>query len=69
MTNIRRIARTGAGNARLILVAVAAYQNLDRVLAQFQEFCVVTESVRDGIEVIARVEDANGLRLRAREAG
>lgn len=45
------------------------YQNLDRVLAQFQEFCVVTESVRDGIEVIARVEDANGLRLRAREAG
>jgi hypothetical protein len=39
------------------------------VLAQFQEFCVVTESVRDGIEVIARVEDANGLRLRAREAG
>lgn len=45
------------------------YRNLDRVLAQFEEFCVVTQSVRDGIEVTTRVEDANGLRLRARDAG
>jgi uncharacterized OsmC-like protein len=44
-----------------------SYQRLDRVLAQFEDFCVVTESVRQGVEVITRVEDANGLRLRARE--
>jgi uncharacterized OsmC-like protein len=45
-----------------------SYHNLDRILAQFEEFCIVTQSVREGIEVSARIEDANGLRLRARPA-
>jgi uncharacterized OsmC-like protein len=41
------------------------YRNLDRILTQFEEFCVVTQSVREGIEVTTRIEDGNGLRLRA----
>lgn len=45
------------------------YRNLDRILAQFEEFCIVTQSVREGIEVTTRIEDANGLRLRALPAG
>jgi uncharacterized OsmC-like protein len=68
--------RNEAGRWRIPRATVAlhlpegaeTYRNLDRVLAQFEEFCVVTQSVRDGIEVTTRVEDANGLRLRARKA-
>lgn len=48
--------------------AAGHYLNLDRILAQFEEFCVVTQSVREGIEVTTRVEDRNGLRLKVREA-
>lgn len=45
------------------------YRNLDRILAQFEEFCVVTQSVREGIDVTTRIEDGNGLRLRALATG
>lgn len=38
----------------------ADYQNLDRILAQFEQFCVVTESVRHGVEVAVSVADAQG---------
>lgn len=38
----------------------ADYQHLDRVLAQFEEFCVVTQSVRQGIEVDVSVVDQDG---------
>ncbi len=38
-------------------------QMLDRVLAQFEEFCVVTQSVRAGIAVDVRVFDADGTLL------
>jgi organic hydroperoxide reductase OsmC/OhrA len=38
----------------------ATLQHLDRVLAQFEDFCVVTESVRQGITVDVNVYDANG---------
>jgi organic hydroperoxide reductase OsmC/OhrA len=38
----------------------ADVQHLDRCLAQFEDFCVVTESVRHGIAVGVRVVDANG---------
>lgn len=36
-----------------------AHQQLDRILAQFEDFCVVTQSVRDGIEVevVVRLAD------------
>ncbi len=37
----------------------ASVQHLDRCLAQFEDFCVVTESVRHGIAVGVRVVDAN----------
>jgi len=36
------------------------YQHLDRVLEQFEEFCVVTQSVRKGIDVQVTVKDAHG---------
>jgi organic hydroperoxide reductase OsmC/OhrA len=38
----------------------AAIQHFDRCLAQFEDFCVVTESVRHGIPVGVRVVDASG---------
>jgi organic hydroperoxide reductase OsmC/OhrA len=36
------------------------YQHLDRVLAQFEDFCVVTQSVRQGIDVQVTVKDVHG---------
>ena len=36
----------------------ATFQHMDRCLAQFEDFCVVTESVRQGIPVQVRVVDA-----------
>ncbi len=36
------------------------YQHLDRVLQQFEAFCTVTESVRQGIDVEVTVKDAHG---------
>ena len=38
----------------------AAYQQLPRILEQFEEFCVVTQSVRAGIDVQVTVKDGNG---------
>jgi hypothetical protein len=38
----------------------AAVQHLGRCLEQFEDFCVVTESVRHGIPVGVRVVDAQG---------
>lgn len=37
-----------------------AHQHLDRILEQFEQFCVVTQSVRDGIDVAVTVKDAHG---------
>lgn len=36
---------------------------LDRTLAQYEDFCVVTQSVRAAIPVAARVFDSNGTQL------
>lgn len=36
------------------------YRHLDRVFAQFEDFCIVTQSVRQGIEVDVSVRDAHG---------
>ena len=38
----------------------ADYKGLERVLAQFEDFCVVTQSVRQGIEVDVEVLDGEG---------
>lgn len=51
--------------ARLTLGVVAAeLQHLDRVLAQFENFCTVTESIRQGIPVTVSVFDASGAQLK-----
>jgi organic hydroperoxide reductase OsmC/OhrA len=41
----------------------AAVQHLQRCLEQFEDFCVVTESVRQGIAVGVRVVDAGGTQV------
>ena len=38
----------------------ADYRDLERVIAQFEEFCVVTQSVRDGIDIEVTVRDGHG---------
>lgn len=38
----------------------ADYHHLERVLAQFEEFCIVTQSVRQGVEVEVSVVDGEG---------
>ena len=40
--------------------AAAEMKSLDRVLGQFEEFCIVTQSVRAGIAVDVRVIDREG---------
>jgi organic hydroperoxide reductase OsmC/OhrA len=37
-----------------------AHAQLDRILAQFEQFCIVTQSVREGIDVQVTVKDAHG---------
>lgn len=39
--------------------------DVDRALAQFEDFCIVTESVRAGIPVAVRVHDHTGTELYA----
>lgn len=41
----------------------AAHASLERILAQFENFCVVTESVRHGVEVSVSITDADGVQL------
>ncbi|MGX5730206.1 OsmC family protein [Pseudoxanthomonas beigongshangi] len=43
--------------------AAEAHQSLDRLLAQFENFCTVTESVRHGVDVSVSVRDADGVQL------
>ena len=38
----------------------AGLERFDRVLAQFEEFCIVTQSVREGMQVDVRIVDADG---------
>lgn len=45
-------------------VPAAQLQHLERVLASFEAFCTVTESVRAGIPVTVGVVDAQGQRLK-----
>lgn len=39
-------------------------EHLDRVLAQFEDFCTVSMSVRQGIEIRVQVQDAAGKTLK-----
>lgn len=52
-------------NARIHLgVLAASLDQLERVLAQFEEFCTVTQSVRQGIPVTVEVFDGAGQQLK-----
>lgn len=37
-----------------------SHERLERILETFEDYCVVTQSVRDGIEVEVTVKDADG---------
>ena len=64
--------RNAAGRLRVGGVSVAIridspaseLAHLDRALAQFEDFCVVTQSVRDGIPVEVTVTDSTGAVLK-----
>ncbi len=66
------LTRNAAGRLRIGEVAVdirmqaeaAAVQHLDRILEQFEDFCVVTESVRSGFPVAVTVRDGAGKQLK-----
>jgi organic hydroperoxide reductase OsmC/OhrA len=45
--------------------AAANYAQIERLLQQFENFCVVTESVRHGVAVDVSVRDRNGATLHA----
>ena len=52
-------------NVKLTLGAPrASLEHLDRALAQFEEFCTVSQSVRQGIPVTVEVYDSAGERLK-----
>lgn len=57
-------------DVELAMAATAgSLEHLDRLLAQFEDFCVVTESVRQGIEVQVSVRDGSGALLHPATAG
>lgn len=59
--NAQQRLRIGRIGVDLHLAAAAAdLKSLDRVLGQFEDFCVVTQSVRAGIAVDVRVIDGHG---------
>ena len=52
-------------NVKLTLgVAGSSLEHLDRALEQFEEFCTVGQSVRQGIPMTVEVYDSQGLRLK-----
>ncbi|WP_298289969.1 OsmC family protein [Thiomonas sp.] len=66
------IGRNAAGRLRVLSIAVDIHmgagsqgmERLDRVLQQFEQFCTVGESVRQGIPVTVSVYDGNGQKLK-----
>ncbi|MBV8604878.1 MAG: OsmC family protein [Pelomonas sp.] len=69
---VATVGRNEAGRVRVLGlqatlklgVAAADLEHLDRVLAQFEDFCTVTQSVRAAIPVEVVVLDAAGAKLK-----
>ena len=65
--NERGRIRIGGLGVRIELAEDAGdLQHLERCMAQFEDFCVVTESIRHGIPVDVEVVDASGRTLHER---
>ena len=68
---VARLERNGEGRLRVAHIGVAIalpegaddYSQIERLLQQFENFCVVTESVRAGVAVDVTVTDGRGKRL------
>lgn len=66
------LTRNAAGRLRIGQVSVdirlgteaAQLQHLDRILEQFEDFCIVTQSVRSGFPVAVTVRDGAGTLLK-----
>jgi uncharacterized OsmC-like protein len=71
-TATARIDRNEENRLRVLDIAVtirlgkggAEISHLDRILAQFEPFCTVSQSVRHGIPISVAVEDGQGIRLK-----
>lgn len=62
--NVQGQLRVGRYDVTIRLADEArAIQHFDRFLAQFEDFCVVTESVRHGIPIGVRIVDAGGVEV------
>jgi uncharacterized OsmC-like protein len=65
---VTRVARNEQGRFRIAGIDVAIQlggvagniEHLERSLAQFEDFCIVTQSIRQGIPVHVEVKDAEG---------
>ena len=68
-------ARNPHGRLRIVRIAVEVdlpesatdYAQIERILAQFEDFCIVTQSVRAGVPVEVSVRDAEGAVVHASE--
>jgi len=71
-----RLARNAQGRWRVAGMEVdlqladpaASLQHIERALAQFEDFCIVTESVRAGVPVAVRVRDDEGREVHITES-
>ncbi len=64
MRNEQRRLRVGQIDVALILgVSAVTLPTLGRALAIFEDYCVVTQSVRQGIPVLVRVLDSQGVQV------
>ena len=59
--NEQRRLRVGRVSVEIVLPEASGdYAQIDRILAEFEDFCTVTESVRRGVTVAVSVRDASG---------
>jgi uncharacterized OsmC-like protein len=66
--NERGRIRIGGLSVRIELAEAAeSLPHLERCMAQFEDFCVVTESIRHGVPVDVAVVDASGRLLQGRK--